>query len=255
MSRFFVNREQVLEDTVILEGGDVSHIRSVLRMREGDKIEICDGQGTDYDCIIDVFEDRRAVLKILSKHPSQVELSVRLTLYQGLPKGDKMELVIQKAVELGATAVVPVLCKRSVARITDPKKAQKKQERWQAIAQSAAKQCGRGIVPRVCPAISFAEAVKQAKAEGQILFPYENATGMQATKEAFLEAVKSKAAAIFIGPEGGFDAEEVALAVQAGAKVIRLGRRILRTETAGLTVLSALMLLSECAEENTAKET
>lgn len=252
MSRFFVERSQIRGDLIFLEGGDVNHIRNVLRMRVGEKIEICDGQGTDYDCIIDAFPERQAILRIVSQRSACVELPVRLVLYQGLPKSDKMELIVQKAVELGAAEIVPVLCRRSVVRLDDKKKEEKKRERWQTIAESAAKQSGRGMVPAVAAPMTFAEAVKRAASEGRLLLPYENAEGMKPTREAFLAASRSGTTAIFIGPEGGFDAAEVSLAAEAGAKIVSLGRRILRTETAGLAVLSALMLLCECAE---AKET
>lgn len=255
MSRFFVERSQIGEEFIVLEGGDVNHIRNVLRMRPGEKIEICDGQGTDYDCIIDAFPERQAILRIVSQRPACVELPVRLVLYQGLPKGDKMELIVQKAVELGAAEIVPVLCRRSVVRLDDKKKEEKKRERWQTIAESAAKQSGRGRIPAVAAPLPFAEAVRRAASEGRILLPYENAEGMRPTREAFLAAGQSGTTGIFIGPEGGFDAAEVACAAEAGAKIVSLGRRILRTETAGLAVLSALMLLCECAEaEKTAEE-
>lgn len=254
MSKFFVERSQIREDSILLEGGDVNHIRNVLRMRPGEKIEICDGQGTDYECIIDVFQEHQAILKIVSQKPVCVELPVRLVLYQGLPKKDKMELIIQKAVELGAAEIVPVLCKRSVVRLDDKKKEEKKRERWQLIAEGAAKQSGRGIVPAVAAAMPFPEAVRRAASEGRILFPYENADGMKATKAALLAASKGGTTSVFIGPEGGFDAGEVACAAGAGASIVSLGRRILRTETAGLAVLSALMLLCECGEEEKTAE-
>lgn len=249
MSKFFVQRSQILENTIILEGGDVNHIRNVLRMRVGESIEICDGQGMDYDCIVSEYRDQEAILDIVNRYPTDVELSIRLVLYQGLPKKDKMELIIQKAVELGAAEIVPVACSRSIVKLEDGKKEEKKRERWQMIAEGAAKQSGRGFVPVVAPAMGYKEAMKRASSEGRILFPYENANGMIATKKALIEAAKEGTTSIFIGPEGGFAPEEVELAKNSGGQVISLGRRILRTETAGLTILSALMLLSECNAE------
>ncbi len=248
MSKFFVQRSQILDDSVVLEGGDVNHIRNVLRMRVGESIEICDGQGMDYGCVVREYRDRQAILEIVSRYPTDAELPVRLVLYQGLPKKDKMELIIQKAVELGAAEIVPVACNRSVVKLEDGKKEEKKRERWQMIAEGAAKQSGRGFVPVVAPAMSYKDAMKRAAAEGRVLFPYENADGMSETKTALLDAVKDGTTSIFIGPEGGFATEEAELAQKSGGRIISLGRRILRTETAGLTILAALMLLSECKQ-------
>lgn len=251
MSKFFVERSQILGNKVLLTGGDVNHIQNVLRLRPGDSLFICDGQGMDYECVVLEYQKQEAVLDIVSAHPTNVELPIRLVLYQGLPKKDKMELIIQKAVELGASEIVPVSCSRSIVRIEDEKKEEKKRERWQMIAEGAAKQSGRGFVPVVMPVMSYPAAIQRAASEGRILFPYENADGMSATKDALLEAGREGTTSIFIGPEGGFAPEEVALAKQSGGKIISLGRRILRTETAGLAVLSALMLINECSlEEN-----
>ena len=172
-----------------------------------------------------------------------------MTLYQGLPKKDKLEWIIEKAVELGAARVVPVSCARSIAKWDDPAREEKKVKRFQAIAEAASKQCGRGVIPTVGSVVSFAEAMKEAKAESDvILFPYENAEGMQATEAVMKSIKKGDKVAVFIGPEGGFAPEEVTLAEQSGAKVISLGRRILRTETAAMAVLSHLMIQAETLE-------
>ena len=216
MPRFFVSPESVSGDTISVSEGDYNHIRNVLRMRVGDSLTVCDGQGWDYACAIEDFDNGVCHLHINERIPSAVELPVEITLYQGFPK-----------------------------------KEQRKTERFRAIAESAAKQCGRGILPEVTEPMRFAEAVGDAKARGCcILLPYENAIGMKATKEAFDEAMKVRRIAVFIGPEGGFARDEVELAEKAGARTISLGRRILRTETAGLAVLSALMLRAEEIMEN-----
>ena len=250
MPRFFVDPGAVGSDTITVTEGDYNHIRNVLRMRIGEAITVCDGQGTEYACTVDSYGERECILRISERIPSTVELPVAITLCQGLPKKDKMELIIQKAVELGVVRVVPVMCERTIVKLEDPKKEARKVERFGAIAEAAAKQSGRGIVPEVTHPITWKQAVNDANARGDILLvPYENALGMRATTDAFADAIKASGVSIFIGPEGGLTREEVSYAEQSGAKIISLGRRILRTETAGITVLSALMLRIEEANE------
>ena len=251
MPRFFVAPEAVSEEYITVTEGDYNHIRNVLRMHIGESLTVCDGAGTDYRCEVNDYENGVCRLRILAREDSAVELPVAITLYQGLPKKDKMELIVQKAVELGAARIVPVVCKRTIVKIEDQKREERKTERLRAIAESAAKQSGRGIVPEVSSPVSFKEAIKAAATECKvILLPYENALGMKETREALAAAVSSGSVGIFIGPEGGFERSEVELANEAGARIISLGRRILRTETAGLTALSALMLLTEEASED-----
>ena len=175
---------------------------------------------------------------------TDTELSSKLYLFQGLPKQDKMELIVQKAVELGAYQVIPVSTRRSVVKL-DEKKALKKVERWQQIALSAAKQAGRGYIPQVADVMSYPEALSYAKKLDVVLIPYELAEGMKETKEIIESIVPGQSVGIFIGPEGGFEKEEVELALEWGAKAVTLGRRILRTETAGLAMLSVLMFRLE----------
>ncbi|MBO4627670.1 MAG: 16S rRNA (uracil(1498)-N(3))-methyltransferase [Lachnospiraceae bacterium] len=250
MPRFFVDPEAVGKSTITVTEGDYNHIRNVLRMRIGEPITVCDGQGTEYACTVESYGERECVLKIEERIASAVELPVAITLCQGLPKKDKMELIIQKAVELGVTCVVPVMCERTIVKLEDPKKEARKVERFGAIAEAAAKQSGRGIVPEVTHPVSWKQAVNDAVGRGDvILVPYENALGMRATVDAFAEAIKASGVSIFIGPEGGLTRDEVAYAESTGAKIISLGRRILRTETAGIAVLSALMLKIEEASE------
>ena len=169
-----------------------------------------------------------------------MELPVKLYLFQGLPKGDKMELIIQKAVELGVYEIIPVRTKRVVVKL-DEKKETKKIARWQQIAESGAKQSGRGIIPEVKPVMSFKDAIDYAKNLEGVLIPYEKAEGMNKTREIIKGLKGKKSVGIFIGPEGGFDEQEIEAAMNSGVEPVTLGRRILRTETAGLTMLSILM--------------
>ena len=240
MYHFYVEPEAVSADTVRISGGDVNHIKNVLRMHPGEQIVILDGSGMEYRCEIEAIAEE-VLARILEAKKTEAELSVRLLLFQGLPKKDKMELIIQKAVELGVSEIIPVLTKRTVVKLEDKKKEQKKLERWQAIAEAAAKQSGRGIIPKVSEAVKFAEAVKQAKTLDEALIPYELAEGMDEARERIRGLHDKKNIGIFIGPEGGFEEDEIALAAEAGIHPITLGKRILRTETAGLCILSVIM--------------
>ena len=240
MYHFYVEPEAVSVDTARITGGDVNHIKNVLRMHPGEEIMILDGNGMEYRCEIETISDE-VLVRILEAKKTEAELSVRLLLFQGLPKKDKMELIIQKAVELGVSEIIPVLTKRTVVKLEDKKKEQKKLERWQAIAEAAAKQSGRGIIPKVCEAVKFTEAVKQAGELDEALIPYELAEGMDEARERIRGLHGKRTIGIFIGPEGGFEEEEIALAAKAGIHPITLGKRILRTETAGLCILSVIM--------------
>ena len=245
MHRFYVNKEQIQLSKITVTGSDVNHIKNVLRMKPGDEIIICDGQGNGCYCIINSVCDHEVIADVNYTKDSDSELSVRITLFQGLPKSDKMELIIQKAVELGVHEVVPVTMARSVVRITDYKKEEKKLLRWQAISENAAKQSGRGIIPMIRPVMSFNEAIVYAKELDWAVLPYENAKGIKDTKEALEKLRDCKTAGIIIGPEGGFEASEVEFAIENNIRPISLGRRILRTETAGFTLLSMILLYLE----------
>ncbi len=242
--RFFVPIEQIFDNTAEIAGDDVNHIKNVLRMGTGGHIMITDGRGTDYHCIIRGIEPDRVLLDIEKKEPVRTELSVEIVLFQALPKADKMELIIQKAVELGAAKIVPVRTRRSVVRLDD-KKAEKKRQRWQSIAEAAAKQSGRGIVPEVEEVVSFGEACTQAHELEHCIIPYELYDDMSETAKTMSQIVQGATIGIFIGPEGGFERGEVEQAMEAGALPVSLGRRILRTETAGLAILSVLMFQIE----------
>ena len=244
MHHFFVTPQQISGDKIRIEGGDVNHMKNVLRMKTGEELTIGDGDGWLYLCVVESYEEDMAVLKILEKKKDESELPSKIYLFQGLPKQDKMELIVQKAVELGVYQVIPVATKRAVVKL-DAKKAKKKVERWQQIAVSAAKQAGRGIIPAVGEVCTYAQALKYAEELDVVLIPYELAEGMKETK-AILDQVKpGMRVGIFIGPEGGFDVEEVEAAMTEGIHPITLGRRILRTETAGMTMLSILMFQLE----------
>jgi len=252
MYRFYIHPAHVFGDTLEITGTDVNHIKNVLRMRQGEKLIACDGQGMDFLCEIVSLEYERILLKELSHKHSETELPVRVTLFQGIPKRDKMELIIQKSVELGVACIVPVAMKRCIVKIEEEKKEKKKRNRWQAIAEAAAKQSGRGMIPAISPSMDFLKAIRSAmENQMEILLPYENAKGMRATKKAFVQIAceKTQDIALFIGPEGGFDDAEIALAREAGAQIISLGSRILRTETAGMAALAMLMYEIESAEK------
>ena len=228
MHHFFVTPQQISGDKIRIEGGDVNHMKNVLRMKLHEKAEISDGESRTYLCEVEAYEEDVAVLHILEE------------MEAGLPKSDKMELIVQKAVELGVYQVIPVAMKRSVVRLDD-KKAAKKADRWNSIAESAAKQAGRSRIPEVTMPLSYKEALKMAEELDVTLLPYELAGGMEVTREVIRQIKSGQSVGIFIGPEGGFEPEEVDAAVSMGAKVITLGRRILRTETAGLATLAVLM--------------
>ncbi len=240
MRRFFVGPEQIGASEIRLTGGDVNHIRNVLRMAPGDQLVAGSPDGREYTCYIEEITDQEVTAHIMYVQDTQAELPSRICLFQGLPKGDKMEWIIQKAVELGVYEVIPVETLRTVVK-WDEKKAARKTARWQQIAESAAKQSGRGFVPRIHPVISFTQALEYGK-ECQVRWlPYERAEGMEDVRKRLGSLRPGQDVAIFIGPEGGFDEREVAQAQEQGYAPITLGRRILRTETAGLALLSVLM--------------
>jgi len=254
MQRFFVEPSQIDGDEIIIRGGDVKHIKQVLRLKPGDQVEVSDGQGIVYLAELvffggspDVpshFTSEQVLLTILERRKIASELPSKVILYQALPKSDKMELIIQKMVELGVYEIVPVVTSRCVVKLDDAK-ASKKVKRWNDIAQAAAKQSGRGIIPNVAMPLAFTEALRQASACDVKLIPYEMAEDMSATKTMIEQIKPGQSIAIFIGPEGGFALDEVQAAIALGCTPITLGKRILRTETAGLCVMSVLMFQLE----------
>lgn len=241
MAKFFVDPADIntAAGSIFLRGEDVSHIRKVLRMHPGDELTLCDGRKNDYTGRIEEITAEQVKVTIVDRAENGNEPPVRVTLYQGIPKGDKMELIIQKCVELGIYSIVPVSTERAVVRIDNEKDAKNKTERWQKISREAAKQCRRGIIPEIALPIRFKQAVQQVAGQGLALMPYENekATGLRSV----LANCISREIAIFIGPEGGFSEKEVEWATQEGIRTITLGPRILRTETAGFAALTAVM--------------
>ncbi|MBD5503174.1 MAG: 16S rRNA (uracil(1498)-N(3))-methyltransferase [Lachnospiraceae bacterium] len=241
MYRFFVEPSQIQDKRIVITGRDVNHIKNVLRMKVGEEIAVSNGiDSREYRCGIEEYTEDEVICTLRFIKEDGVELPSKIYLFQGLPKADKMELVIQKAVELGVYEVIPVAAKRCVVKLDD-KKAAAKISRWQSIAEAAAKQSKRSVIPTVHDVMSMGEAIAYAKGMDVRLIPYELAEDMGHTK-ALIEAVSAGSSiAVFIGPEGGFEESEVQAAVSAGIEPITLGRRILRTETAGMTVLSWLM--------------
>lgn len=241
MYRFYVSADQLAEKEVFIFGGDVNHIKNVLRLEVGDWIVACDGNGTDYVSRIQSICSDEVVASIEKVQPTGTELPVRITLFQGMPKKDKLELIIQKAVELGACEIVPVMTKRTVVKLSEEKKINKRLERWQSIAYAAAKQCDRGIIPTVHKPVSYEEALAMADQLDYNVIPYELQTGMEEARKIVDQACKQRSLGIFIGPEGGFEPEEVERAMTRNIHPMTLGKRILRTETAGMALLSILM--------------
>ncbi len=243
MYNFFVKSENRNGNKYIISGADFNHIKNVLRMDIGETILISENAKSSL-CRIEVFENEYAVAEILEENYQDTSLPVKIYLMQGLPKSDKMELIIQKAVELGVDGIIPVEMNRCVVKLDDKKK-KSKITRWQAIAESAAKQSKRTVIPEVFGVMSYKQAMNKASEFDVFLVPYENKNGMTATKEALSTIKKGNTVGILIGPEGGFEENEIASAVERGGKTVSLGKRILRTETAAITAVSMCMLYAE----------
>lgn len=237
MHRFFVGTSLPVGDDIVIDGTDARHISKVLRLGVGDEIIVCDKDGIDCECIISSVSDTEVMAKIQAKSHSLTEPEICVTLYQGVPKGDKLDTVTQKSVELGVSAIVPVAMKRSVAIIKDPKK---RAERMQKIAREAAKQCQRARVPEAREVMTFADAVSDAKGADLCILPYEEEKSVS-IKDVLKAAKNIRTVSIFIGPEGGFEPSEVELAIKNGFKTVSMGSRILRTETASLAAITAVM--------------
>ena len=243
MFNFFANENQKSLDNYIIEGADYNHIVNVLRMKIGDRF-LVSFEGVSDLCEIESIENDFLKCKIIEKDYMNTELSAKIYLFQGLPKAEKMELIIQKCVELGAEGFYPVEMEHCVVKLDDKKKSSKT-ERWQKIAESAAKQSKRNNIPKVYKPLSFSEAVNTLAQMDLFLVPYENEEGMKATKEALLKIKGDCKIGILIGPEGGFSKKEIELCKNSGGEIISLGKRILRTETAAITAVSMCMLYAE----------
>lgn len=246
MPKFFVKQEQIKENEIIIVGQDVNHIKKVLRAKIGDELQVCNSQnGENFLCEIQDLENENIICKIKEKIKKQVESNVEVTIFQGLPKADKMEFIIQKAVELGVYDITPVEMKRCVVKLNEKDKS-KKIERWQKISEVAAKQCGRDIIPQINNIINIKNICNLIQEYDMVLVAYENEE--KNTLKEQLENIKKQnnskskvKIGIIIGPEGGLEEKDVETLKENGAKVITLGRRILRTETVALNVLSIIM--------------
>lgn len=241
MYQFFVEPCQIQGKRIVITGKDVNHIRNVLRMKPGEEISVSNGtDGKEYRCGIEELREEEIICELRFVKEEGVELPSRIYLFQGLPKADKMEFIIQKAVELGAYEIIPVAAKRAVVKL-DEKKAKSKVLRWQGIAEAAAKQSKRGIIPKVHDVMNFQDAVKYSSLAQVKIIPYELSEGMEKTRKIIEGLKPGEDIAVFIGPEGGFAEEEIMEAEKQGIIPVTLGKRILRTETAGMSVLSILM--------------
>ena len=253
MYHFFVTPAQIADGYAVITGQDVNHIRNVLRMKAGEQVGIRDGISRSYICELENIGGEEIRARILEEDTNLSELPAELYLFQGLPKSDKMELIIQKAVELGVHEVIPVATRRAVVKL-DRKKEESKLKRWNAIAESAAKQSGRAVVPEVELPVSYREAMKLSEELDVKLIPYECAdellsgteeTPMERTRNRLKTILPGQSIGIMIGPEGGLEKAEVEQSMEAGFAPVTLGKRILRTETAGLCILSVLMFQLE----------
>lgn len=240
MFHFFVSPENISEKSIEIVGNDVNHIKNVLRMKVGEKFVANDGNGASYCCAISEIYDDRIVAAIEEGQLMSNELPIKLVLFQGLPKADKMELIIQKGVELGVSEIYPVEMSRCVVKLDDKKK-KSKTSRWQSISESAAKQSGRTVIPEIHEPLPYAEALKIAEGFDLVLVPYECADSMAALKEKIAQVKENMTIGIFIGPEGGYEEKEIEKAKAVGGEIVSLGKRILRTETASIAALAICM--------------
>ena len=237
MHRFFADKSQFDGGKVTITGDDVKHISRVLRLSVGDTISVCDKERTDYVCSISDIGKDYVTADILESQLNGNESNLGVTLYQGLPKGDKMDLIVQKSVELGAERIVPVVMKRTVVKL---KNASSKCDRWQRIAEEAAKQCMRGIIPKVEEPVSFEDMLSMLCEDDISILPYENEKNNK-LKQYLKHNSHASRVNIIIGPEGGFDPEEIALSESKGIHTVTLGPRIMRCETAPLAAIAAVM--------------
>lgn len=243
MFNFFAKEAPDADNTFCIAGSDYNHIANVLRMKEGDEI-LVSFEGVSRLCVLAEFTNEYCLAKIADREIRNTELPVKLHLFQGLPKSDKLELIIQKCTELGVSEITPTEMNRCVVKLEEKKK-KNKVERWQAICESAAKQSKRSIIPTVNQPIPFKNALQKASELDLVLVPYESKNGMQDTKKALSLIKPGMSIGIIIGPEGGFDEKEIELAKNNGGQIISLGKRILRTETAAITAVAMCMLYAE----------
>jgi 16S rRNA (uracil1498-N3)-methyltransferase len=245
MSRFFIKDEDIFGDNIfIYNSEDINHIKNVLRCNIDDTLILNNGKCIDFFVKINDFRKDQILTKIINISESKTESTLNIILFQGIPKGDKIDFIIQKSVELGVKEIVPVITKRTIVRLNDEKDKIKKNYRWQKIALEAAKQCNRGIIPKVDMPKTIAEILKSFIDLDLILIPYEKEKKLKL--KALIDCIKTeklqvKTIGVIIGPEGGFQEDEFNEICKYGAKSVTLGPRILRTETAALMILSVLM--------------
>ena len=235
MANFYISREDINENIAEIEGEEATHISRVLRMKKGDEVTLCDGEGTFYEAVLKDFSDKKVTAEIVSSRKAETEPSVKLTIFQGVPKNPKLEAIVQKATEIGVVRIVPVDTVRAVAKLDKAAKV----DRLRKIAREAAKQSKRGIVPEVTDSVSFKEAVKMAAEADLAIIPYEEER--EVSLKCALSGKNPQSFSVMKGREGGFEKEEIALAKEAGIISVTLGKRILRTETAPLAVSAAVL--------------
>lgn len=238
MHKFFAPNG-ILDGKIVIEGDDFKHMTGVLRLRCGEEVLISDGKGHEYISRIETLEKKQAICTIIESFESKTESPVKVTLYQGLPKSQKMDLIVQKCTELGIVKIQPVITSRVVVKTND-KGLSSKLDRWRKIAVEASKQSNRGEVPEIGELIDFKDAVRAAEASDIAVIPYEKECGM-GLKSLLRQSSGIKSVSVFIGPEGGFEEDEIAFARESGVHPITLGPRILRTETAGFTTLACIL--------------
>ncbi|MDD6564429.1 MAG: 16S rRNA (uracil(1498)-N(3))-methyltransferase [Clostridiales bacterium] len=240
MPKFFTARENIKETTLVIDNEDANHIKKVLRIGVGDEITVCDGAGMDYRVSITSIQKSLIECEILERKKCDTEPDIEITLYQGLPKAAKMDYIIQKNTELGISRIVPAKLSRCVVKLEGKSAEEKKCERWQKIANEAAKQSGRGVVPKIAEPMDIDEIIESVKDSDLVFVPYE--CEEESRLKTLLNTAKdAKRISFIIGPEGGFDALEIEKLKNAGIKPVTLGKRILRTETAAEAVVSMIM--------------
>lgn len=247
MFNFFAKEAADTDGRFYISGSDHNHIKNVLRMKQGEEFLISI-DGKSHLCALESLDESTCVAKIICENYQSTELPVYIHLFQGLPKADKMELIIQKCTELGVSEITPVEMRNCVVKLEEKKK-KSKTERWQAIAESAAKQSKRNLVPTVNTPLSFTSVIAKTDEFDLFLVPYESEDGMKSTKEALSKIRNGSRIAILIGPEGGFDEKEIEKCKERNTSIVSLGKRILRTETAAITSVGMCMLYSELSEE------
>jgi 16S rRNA (uracil1498-N3)-methyltransferase len=240
LDRFFVQKEDINldEKSCLIKGEDVKHISKVLRYKVGQEIEVCDNENNEYICEIDDIEKNVITLSIIEKVEVNRESPLKIRVYQGLPKGSKMEIILQKLTEVGVYEIIPVITKRSVSKIDD-KKEDKKLDRWERIIYEASKQSKRGIIPKLSNVLTFDKAIKHMKNNDMNIVPYER-ENTKSIKQG-IRGLKINSIGVFVGPEGGFEEEEIQNIESNGGVSVTLGPRILRTETASLVASSIVL--------------